>query len=497
MIGWGVPSLIARAGRSSQRYIRCVGSIAELGQLGDASPMIVGQPTPETHPYLLQPGEIQPGISSDEFQNRRQVFANQMESGGIAIVGSSPTTYMSGIIPYPYRPNSCFQYLTGIIQPDILATIGSNGHFTVYCPDPSEFRDTWNGSLLSKEAALQVFGADEAFYVSEMPRQLHKALSQSQQLYLDLNANTTHLMSADHWRHALSLINEVRENHSIVSLDPIVHRMRWKKSKAEIALMEISASIAAEGIIDCMKNTSNDTTEHHLSALFEYHCRAKGAQRMSYPPVVGSGPDACTIHYSRNDKRLQDGTMVLMDAGCEYYGYCSDVTRTWPISGNFEGAQKDVYQAVFEAHQSLLAECKPGNTLRKLHSMSVDMLQQGLRSLACTSALQSLFISKTYRKFYPHSVGHWLGLDTHDCPAVSHDLPMEPGVILTIEPGLYIPDEVAYGHFRGIGVRIEDDVCIQETGPAHILSSGVPCEMKEIESLIQEGPHAAKNLGPP
>lgn len=447
--------------------------------------MAAGQPTSSSHPYLLERGDIQPGISMEEFVSRRNRFAERLDPGSIAIIGSSPTTYMSGIIPYPYRPNSGFQYLTGIIQPDMMATIDSKGHFTVYCADPNSVRDTWTGALASKAAAMEAFGADEVYYVSELPHRLSRLVSEqtNKTIYIDLNEDSRQLLSAEQWQHAMQVIKSVRDSHTIVSYNAILHSMRWKKSVAETQLMRQSAEIASNAMIECMKSTSVGSTEHELSALFEYSCRTRGAQRMAYPPVVGSGPDACTIHYSRNDKKLAANTMVLMDAGCEYYGYCSDVTRTWPVSGNFEGPGRDVYQAVHEAHQYLLQECRPGKTLRELHIQSIDLLQKGLKSLASTSALESILLSNSYRKFYPHSVGHWLGMDTHDCPAVSHDLPLEPQVTLTIEPGLYIPDTPVYGHFRGIGVRIEDDVCITEDG-ADVLSDIVPTDIPSIETIM-------------
>lgn len=437
-----------------------------------------GQPTAETHPELLEQQEVQPGITKDELRERRRRFAEQLAPGTLAILGASPTQYMAGIIPYPYRPNSCFQYLTGIIQPDTLATIDSSGRFVVYAPDRSEFRNTWTGALLDARAAIDAFQADAAYSASEIGIQLKAAVQRSTGVYLDLNASASHLATADHWRLALQVVQDQNESRPIRGLNSIIHRMRWKKSEAELALMRRSAGIAAEAMTMCMSATNRSgatSSEHELSALFEYECRTRGAQRMAYPPVVASGSDATTIHYSRNDKQLVPGDLLLVDAGCEYYGYCSDVTRTWPVGGRFEGANRDVYEAVLETHAALLRACVPGNTLRQLHHMSVDMLRDALRSLG---------LEGDYKTFYPHSVGHWLGMDTHDAPSVSHDLPLEDGVTLTIEPGLYIPDDPRYGHYRGIGVRIEDDVLIRNGGGCEVLSASAPCGPDEIERLL-------------
>jgi len=459
----------------------------EVDHAKEAGLMTAGQPTSATHPNLLQKGEIQPGITMREFEDRRKRFADRMDPGSFAIIGSSPTTYMSGIIPYPYRPNAGFQYLTGIIQPDMIATIDSTGHFTLYCPNPSDMRDTWTGALASKDAGREAFGANEVHYVSELPFRLQKLASEQirKTIYIDMNEDSRRLLTAEQWQHAMQVVQSVKDTHTILSYNAILHSMRWKKSPAEIQLMRQSSQVASNAMIRCIEATSARTTEHELSALFEYVCRSQGAQRMAYPPVVASGPDACTIHYSRNDKELDENSMILMDAGCEYYGYCSDVTRTWPVGGRFLGPMRDVYQAVHEAHQHLLQQCKPGRTLREIHMLSVDLLKQGLRSLSCTSVLESILVANSYRTFYPHSVGHWLGMDTHDCPAVSHELPLEPNVTLTIEPGIYIPDKAEYGHYRGIGVRIEDDVCITEDG-ADVLSKSVPTDIPSIEQIMNQ-----------
>ena len=456
---------------------------------------IAGQPTCETHPELLAEKEVQPGITNEEFCARRQRFADQLAPGSLAILGAGPTQYMSGIIPYPYRPNSCFQYLTGIIQPDTLATIDSSGRFVVYTPDESEFRNTWTGPLMDTRAAMEVFGADDAYVVSEIGTRLKRAIQSSRALYLDLNASAAHLATADHWRLALQVMQELQdEARPVHGFNSIIHRMRWKKSAAEVALMRTSAQVAAEAMTACMvatgqRSSRSARSEHDVSALFEYECRVRGAQRMAYPPVVAAGADATTIHYSRNDKvlRPESRDLLLVDAGCEYYGYCSDVTRTWPVSGRFEGAHRDVYQAVYETHAALLRSVRPGVTLRQLHHMSVDLLRDALRSLGLSGHAMIGPSANDYRIFYPHSVGHWLGLDTHDSASVSHDLPLDDGVCLTIEPGLYIPDEDRYGHFRGIGVRIEDDVLFVadgREGGAEVLSATCPTSVEEIESLL-------------
>ena len=252
--------------------------------------------------------------------------------------------------------------------------------------------------------------------------------------------------------------------------------------------MRKSAGMAAHAMIDCMRGSFLGVSEHNMAALFEYKCKSAGAQRMAYPPVVAGGANACTIHYSRNDRCLPGDEMVLLDGGCELYGYCSDVTRTWPIGGKFSGAQAAVYDAVLTAHRRLLDAVRPGATLRALHHTSIRFLSEALVNLGVThgKSAEAIMRDQSFRTFYPHSVGHWLGMDTHDSATMSHDRPLEPGVVLTIEPGLYIPDREEFGALAGIGVRLEDDVAVTVEG-AEVLSAAVPLEMDEVAAMVGSG----------
>lgn len=260
--------------------------------------------------------------------------------------------------------------------------------------------------------------------------------------------------------------------------------LRWIKSPAERAALRHSAHAATRAIRSCIAATTadNTTSEADLAALFRFKCDLAGAERLAYPSVVASGADACTVHYGRNDKRLRRGDLLLMDAGCEVGGYASDVSRTWPVSGRFSPAQRVVYAHVLEVHQACIAACVAGATLRDIHSLSVRMLSTALQDLGV--GRDANMVTGGYMPFYPHSVGHWLGLDTHDASSVAHDIPLEPGVVLTIEPGLYlaagphVPPE-----FADIGIRIEDDVLIGADGRAEVLSAEAPTDIAAIEEL--------------
>lgn len=384
---------------------------------------------------------------------------------------------MTGVIPYPYRPNADMQYMTGIIQPGTVAVIQSNSRFILFYPDKDAWRTTWEGHHLNHEASLSFFQADEAYPMSEMASRVSTMMDAASSVALDA-AVSDPLNKLPSYKSAAS-------QGRVQSLKPLVHALRWIKSPAELQLMRRSAAIAAAAMADCMKNSHHGTSEHAIASLFEWQCKARGAQRMAYPSVVAGGPDACTIHYGNNDKKLNSGDFLLLDGGCEMHGYCSDVTRTWPVGGTFSSPQLAVYEAVLNAHKALLGACKPGTTLRQLHHMSIRLLSESLRALGVLPGMSTdaIMAEQAFRIFYPHSVGHWLGMDTHDSSGMSHETLLQPGVVLTIEPGLYIPDREEFGAYRGIGVRLEDDVAIVEGG-AEVMSKDVPLEVRDVEELV-------------
>lgn len=435
---------------------------------------------------LLSDGEIQPGISSAEYSLRRQLLSRSLPDGGLAVSEAAPQVFMAGVIPYPYRQDADFQYLTGIIQPGPVGTIRSDGRYTLFFPDNDAWRETWDGARLQEEAALEFFGADEAYPLSEMPQQLSTMLGTASAVALDTDRPDVMPLASAVGQ--LPAFKHAQGAGKIQPLKQLVHRLRWVKSDSELALMRRSAGLAAHAMSECMKGSFPGVSEHSMAALFEYKCKTAGAQRMAYPPVVAGGANACTIHYSRNDRSLPGDEMVLLDGGCELYGYCSDVTRTWPIGGKFSGAQAAVYGAVLDAHRRLLSAVRPGATLRALHHASIRLLSEALVELGLSkgASTEAIMRNQTFRTFYPHAVGHWLGMDTHDSATMSHDRPLEPGVVLTIEPGLYIPDREEFGPLAGIGVRLEDDVAVTADG-AEVLSAAVPLEPREVEAMVGSG----------
>ena len=402
------------------------------------------------------------------------------------MVQAGPQLFMAGVVPYPYRQNADFFYLTGITQPGPVATIASSGKFTLFYPDRDPWRETWDGARVSASAALDFFGADEAYPLSEMPQKLSTMIGTAVTVALD--SGRTDVSPLASVVAQLPGVQAAEGRGKVQPLRELMHRLRWIKSKGELALMRESANAAAAAMRDCMARSGDSVSEHSIAAHFEYTCKMAGAQRMAYPPVVAGAANACTIHYSRNDVTLRGHDMLLLDGGCELYGYCSDVTRTWPVGGSFSAEQAAVYDAVLFAHHRLVAAVRPGATLRAIHHASIRYITEALADLGVVKGVSADAIasSQAYRAFYPHSVGHWLGLDVHDVSTVSHDKPLQPGVVLTIEPGLYIPDREEYGGLAGIGVRLEDDVAVTEEG-AEVLSRHVPLERDEVEALVGSG----------
>ena len=353
-------------------------------------------------------------------------------------------------------------------------------------PDSDAWREAWDGCRLSVDAALSIFGADRAFPMSEMPRRLAAIVDSAPTVAINSEPRSATFTRSPEEIDMTSILASVQSQGRLESLRPSLHQLRWIKSPAELNLMRRSAAVAADAMRACMRSSRPGVQEHFLASLFEWRCKSQGAQRLAYPSVVAGGVDAVTIHYSRNDKRLTAEDLLLFDGGCEMFGYCSDITRTWPIGGKFNGAQLAVYDSVLMAHRRLLSACRPGATLRQLHHLSLRLLAESLKSLELfpsSMSIEAIMADPRYRTFYPHSVGHLLGLDVHDAPTNSHDKPLQPGVALTIEPGLYIPDDDSFGSLRGIGVRIEDDVAITDAEP-EILSAKVPSDVKEIEELV-------------
>lgn len=443
--------------------------------------IVAGQALWQTHPELLRHGELAPGLPAEEFAARRAALADALPANSVALLPAPPLKYMAGVVPYPYRPDADMVYLTGVRQPGTLAAISSaegsgKGAFTLFVPDASQSAMQWEGPPLNTAAAEEIFGANAAFPMSQLRSRLPGFLAGAKSVLCDLGrARDSPVLVA-------ALQAAKLDDARIRSLRPVMHRLRWRKSAAELKLMRTSAAIAASGIQLAMQRTRPGMFEFQIASTFEHHCKMTGAEGVAYTPIVASGADACTIHYSRNDKKLRAGSLIKMDAGCELHGYNSDVTRCWPVSGSFSPQQRAIYEAVLDINRECIKHIRPGTRVSELHSWSCSQVSDVLCRLGLLA--WSRRSVDAHRRFYPHSLAHWLGMDVHDCGDIKMDsLELQPGVVLTIEPGIYLPDEDRYGAFAGIGVRIEDDVICGTEGP-EVISAGVPTDIDAIEKLV-------------
>ncbi|XP_068659242.1 intermediate cleaving peptidase 55, mitochondrial [Aristolochia californica] len=437
-----------------------------------------GQPTPATHPQLLEEGEVTPSIMADEYVLRREKLSELLPDKGLAIFASAPIKMMTDVVPYPFRQDADYLYLTGCQQPGGIAVLGHDCGLCMFMPGPDPQEVTWQGQSAGIEAAVHTFRADQAYPLNKMREILSPMISNTSKLFHIKKTALPAYTDLDAFR-------KVAYNGKVKDLSPYTHELRWKKSPSEIKLMKQSASIACQALIQTMLLSTTSPEESKLAAKVEFECKMRGAQRMAFNPVVGGGANASVIHYSRNDQTVKAGELVLMDMGCELHGYLSDLTRTWPPCGSFSTAQEELYNLILEINKECVELCKPGVSIRQIHQYSTEMLLKGLAKIGVLKGDKNDLHS--YHQLNPTSIGHYLGMDVHDCSMISNDRPLEPGVVITIEPGIYIPSSFDVPErFRGIGIRIEDEVLITETGH-EVLTGSMPKEIQHITSLLKYG----------
>ncbi|KAK7269443.1 hypothetical protein RIF29_22169 [Crotalaria pallida] len=438
----------------------------------------IGQPTPASHPQLLKDGEITPGISSEEYILRRKKLLELLPEKSLAIIAAAPVKMMTDVVPYTYRQDADYSYITGCQQPGGVAVLGHDCGLCMFMPEANYYDVTWQGPLAGVEAALDTFKAEKAYPMRKLREILPDMIRGSSKLFHNVLTATPEYMKLDAFQKQASR-NNVRD------LSTYTHQLRWIKSPAELKLLKDSAAVACQALLLTMLHSKTYPHEGMLAAKVEYECKMRGAQRMGFIPVVGGGPNASTIHYSRNDQKIKHGDLVLMDVGCEFHGYVSDLTRTWPPCGNFSSAQEELYELISETSKHCIELCKPGASIRQIHNHSVEMLQKGLKDFGVLKDIGS----SSYHRLNPTSIGHYLGMDVHDCSMISYDCPLKPGVVITIEPGVYVPSYFdCPQRYRGTGIRIEDEVLITETG-YEVLTASIPKEVKQIESLLNNFCH--------
>ncbi|KAJ5899362.1 hypothetical protein N7495_004106 [Penicillium taxi] len=450
-----------------------------------ASELKFGQPLHETHPHILSPGELTPGITALEYAQRRSRLANKLPVGAVAILAASEVTYHAPGIFHEYRQDSNFLYLTGFKEPNALAIIANDGSgdnhiFHLYVREKDSKAELWDGARSGTQAATDVFNADETGNIESIGDILPKIVAGATEIYSDIPSVGAR-SSLHRYLYGPTVASErlkkYIDHRKVKPLKSILNGMRVFKSENEVVHLRQLGQASGRAFTDSMRQTFD--LEKQLSSFLEYNFKLNGCDGSAFVPVVAGGQNALSIHYTRNDDALRDGDLVLVDGGGELGGYISDITRTWPVNGKFSDPQRDLYNAVLNVHRTCLALCREtaNLSLDKLHGIAENGLKDQLKQLGFDLSGNAMNI------LFPHHVGHYIGLDVHDCAGYSRGYNLKAGQCITIEPGIYVPNDERWpAHFRGIGIRIEDSVCIGDEHPI-VLSPEAVKEVDDIEAL--------------
>jgi Xaa-Pro aminopeptidase len=435
-------------------------------------------------------------MTRSEYRRRRRTLAKTIGPNALAILPAAREVTRNRDVHYPFRQSSDFSYLTGFPEPDawlVIAPKRKEGEFVLFCRPRDPEREQWDGARLGVEGAVDQFGADEAHPLDELDTLMPTLIDGRQRLYYPIGTEAaldTQVMGWVRQVRAKARAGAVAPD-TFVTIESVLHEQRLRKSPAEIAVMRRAARISAQAHSHLMRLCRPGLNESRLEAEFQHQCALAGARHLAYPSIVAGGAHACVLHYIENAAPLRDGDLVLIDAGCELDGYASDITRTFPVNGRFSPAQRTLYELVLRAQRAAIERARPGRHWNEPHEAAVKVLTKGLVELGILNGrVKQLIEDEAHKPYYMHRTGHWLGMDVHDVGAYKRDgdwRELEPGMVLTVEPGLYLShDESVPEPYRGIGVRIEDDVLITERDP-EILSAGVPKDPEAIETLMQRG----------
>ncbi len=431
------------------------------------------------------------------FAARRKRFLEAMEPGSIAILLGAGLATRSRDTHYRFRQDSDFHYLTGFDHPNAALVLQPDGEaaFTLFVEPRDPDAETWTGYRPGVEGARSDFGADQAYPIGELLEKLPALLEGAQRVHHVLGRDARVDQKLVETIEAARIRSRAHAPppESIVDPRGILHELRLFKEPEELALMRTASEITREAHAAAAALAQPDRFEYELEAALDATFRRRGGWGPAYDSIVGGGANATVLHYIANDQPLRDGTLVLIDAGCEYAGYAADVTRTYPVGGRFTSPARAVYDLVLAAQQVALEHARPGATLEEIHDAALRRLLEGMIALHLlpTTTVDDAIASGDFRRYYMHRTSHWLGLDVHDVGAYSQEgqpRRLAPGMVLTVEPGLYVPahDERAPEALRGIGVRIEDDVVITADGHEN-LSAEIPKLPADIEALVRAG----------
>ncbi|KAK4580040.1 aminopeptidase [Recurvomyces mirabilis] len=450
-----------------------------------ASELHFGQPLHETHPHLIKAGDLTPGISALEYHHRRAALARKLPRNSIAILAAADLKYRSGAVFYEFHQEPNFFYLTGFTEPEAIAVIEKGTSdveytFHLFVRPKDEKAELWDGARSGVQAAQDVFNADEAASIEEVSRRLPDIIDGARMVFTDIgygsrkSAFKRFISGSDPKVDGLA---KTLQAANVKPLRPLLNELRVNKSEAELDCMRHAASVSGAVITEAMKTAYR--TEKQLWADLAYGFRTQGLDGEAYVPVIAGGENALSIHYVRNDQQLKQGEVVLVDAGGEYGGYITDITRTWPVNGKFTAAQRDMYDVILKVQKSCISLCRADAemSLDRLHRVAEDGLKNGLRDLGFDTSGDALQV------LFPHHVGHFIGLDVHDAPGYPRTDCLKENQCITIEPGIYVPNHDRWPeHFRGLGIRIEDSVRIGKEKVEVFTSSAVK-DVHDIETL--------------
>ena len=433
-------------------------------------------------------------ITKSEFIKRRKELMAHMEPDSIAILAAARPALRNGDADYAYRQNSDFYYLTGFAEADAVLVLipgRKTGECLLFCQEKDVTKELWNGRLLGPEAAIEVLGVDDSFPITDIDDILPGLIEGRERVYSPMGKDEAFDHQLMEWVRVIR--SKVRSGAhppgEFLVLDHLLHEMRLIKSKAELDLMKKSGQIAVAAHKRAMQSCKPGMNEYELEAEYLYEFARNGSRAPAYNSIVAGGENACILHYTENSQTLRDGDLVLIDAGCEYEYYASDITRTFPVNGKFSAEQKAVYEVVLEAQLEAIKTIKPGAHWDEPHNRTVEVITEGLVELGLLKGKVATLIEESaYRDFYMHRAGHWLGMDVHDVGdyKIEGDWRLlEPGMVMTVEPGIYIASNNTNvdAKWRGIGIRIEDDVAVTRKGN-EILTSGLAKTVDEIESFM-------------
>ena len=429
-------------------------------------------------------------------EQNRKAFIEQMGRGGVAIFTSRPPAIWNHDTEHLYRPDPNFYYLTGFEEPESICVIAPDHpkhQYILFVRPKDKQAEIWNGKRVGVKDARKRYGADKAYPIEKFGEKIGKYLEGTERLYYTLGSN----QDVDSEILALftgSVRSRIRSGqglHTLVDPSPILSELRLIKNKTELQRIQLATEITVAGHVAAMKAVKPGMYEYDLEALVESTFRMNGASGPAFPTIVASGGNATTLHYTTNDCQIEDETLVLIDAGAEYGRYSGDVTRTFPANGTFTKAQREIYQLVLDAYYAIIDSIRPGVSIDEPHQKSIELLTESMLSLGLLKGKAKKLIKKeAYRQFYMYRIGHMLGLDVHDVNCV-HDAngdfkTFQPGMVMTIEPGLYVDEDTENvpPEYLGIGVRIEDDILVTETG-CEVLTGGVPKEIDKVEELAR------------